>query len=169
MKKNKEVNKGDLLTFKAADGKYKALLCTSVYKDKSPHNFSFAVLTYDSIEKPTFEKILEGEFFGIGNRYSCFAYSDNEVERMWTLHPEINPYHLGSYGLIIWRKEFVKFRDNIEIIGNIEIIDHLDKNGNGGMNGSDWNFLQDFFNEKFKTILPDRGQKVFKIKAILRD
>jgi hypothetical protein len=170
MEKIKDINQGDLLTFKAADGKYKVLLCTSIYKDKSPHNFKFAALTYDSAEMPTVEKILESEFFGIGNRKNnFFAYSDKELERMWTLHPEVKPYHLGSYSLIIWRKDFIKFRDNFETIGNIEIFDHLDLNGNGGVNASSWSFLQDFFYEKFKTVLPDRGQTVFKIKAILKD
>ena len=44
--------------------------------------------------------------------------------KMWNLHPEINPYHLGSYGFLIWRKDFLNFRDNFELIGNIEIIDN---------------------------------------------
>ena len=170
MQKIRDVNQGDILTFKAADGRYKALLCTSTYKEKSPRNFTFAALAYDSVEKPTLESICETDFFGIGNRKSdYFKYADNELDRMWTLHPEVKPYYLGSYGLIIWRKDFMKFRDNFEFIGNVKIADNLDKNGSSGMNASDWNFLQAFFNEKFKTILPERGQAVFKVKAILRN
>jgi hypothetical protein len=170
MRKIKDVNQGDLLTFKAADDRYKTFLCTSTYKEKSPQNFTFAALTYDSLDKPTIESIYESEFYGIGNRKSDhFKYSDKELQRMWTIHPEIKPYDLGSYGLIIWRKDLMKFRDNFELIGNIKIVDHLDKNGSGGMNASDWNLLQEFFNEKFKAVLPERGQTAFKVKAILRD
>lgn len=169
MQKIRDVNQGDILTFKATDGRHKALLCTSTFKEKSPQNFTFAALTYDAIGKPKVEDISETEFFGIGNRKNDhFKYADNELDRMWTLHPEVKPYYLGSYGLLIWRKDFMKFRDNFEFVGNVEIINHLDKNGNGGMNASDWNYLQDFFNEKFKTLLLDRGQTAFKVKAILR-
>ncbi len=36
MAKITDINRGDLLTFKAADNKYKMLLCTSTRKDRSP-------------------------------------------------------------------------------------------------------------------------------------
>ncbi|NTS42889.1 hypothetical protein HRG84_18520 [Flavisolibacter sp. BT320] len=170
MQKIRDVNQGDILTFKAADGKYKALLCTSTYKERSPQNFTFAALTYDRIEKPTIESIYESGFYGIGNKKSdYFKYSDNELQRMWTIHPEIKPYFLGSYRLTIWRKDFMKFRGNFELIGCLKVVDQVDKHGSGGMNASDWNFLQEFFNEKFKSFLPDKGQTTFKVKAILRE
>jgi hypothetical protein len=170
MHKIRVVNQGDVLTFKVAGGRHKALLCTSTYKERSPQNFTFAALTYDSVDEPTVESICESEFYGIGNRKSdYFKYSDSELRRIWTIHPEIKPYDLGSYGLIIWRKDFMKFRDNFKLVGNIDIIDHLDKNGSGGINASDWSFLQSFFNEKFETFFPDKGQRVFKVKAILRN
>jgi hypothetical protein len=71
-------------------GERKALLCTSTYKEKSPQNFTFAALTYDAAEKPTAETILETEFFGIGNkRNDYFKYADDELDKMWTLHPEV--------------------------------------------------------------------------------
>ncbi len=168
MQNIKDVNQGDVFAFKAADGRYKALLCTSTYKERSPHNFSFAALTYDSMEKPSIESILDSEFYGIGNNKSDhFRYSDNELERMWTIHPEVKPYFLGSYMLVIWRKDFMGFRDNMTFMGNINIVDHLDKNGNGGLNASSWNFLQDFF-QKFKTVLCERGQIPYKVSAILQ-
>lgn len=170
MQKIRDVNQGDLLTFKATDGRHKALLCTSTDKERSPQSFTFAVLTYDSADKPTVKSICESGFYGIGNRKKdYFKYSDSEQQKMWTIHPEVKPYDLASYGLIIWRKDFMKFRKNFELLRNIEIVDHLDKNGSGGINGSDWNFLLAFFNEKFKTFLPEKGQTVFKVKAILRN
>jgi hypothetical protein len=170
MHKIKDVNKGDILTFKAADNRYKVLLCTSTYKEKSPQNYTFAALTYDSIEKPTMESLRDSEFYGVGNRKDdYFKYTEVELEKMWRVHPDTKPYYVGSYGLIIWRKDFMKFRDNLELIGNLNIIDNLDKNGNGGMNASDWNFLREFFSERYKTALPDRGQKPFKVEAIVLD
>ncbi len=171
MNRISDIKKGDIITFKTTnDNKYKVLLCTSVFKDKSPQNFTFAALTYDSKEKPTTEKILESEFFGIGNTTNDhFKYSDQELQKMWTLHPEIKPYFLGSYGLVIWRKDFMTFRNNFELIDNFNIVEKKKKNGNGSMNSSDWNFIQDFFHEKYKTILIDRGQKTFKVKSIVRD
>lgn len=160
MTKISNINQGDLLTFKANDGKYKALLCTSTDKEKSPYSFTFSALTYDNIEKPTPETILNSDFWGIGNRKDdYFKYSDMELNQMWSIHPETRPYVLGFYRLTIWRKDFMKFRDNFELIGNLKIVDNLDKNGNGGMNASDWNYIKDFFATKIYSALADRGQK----------
>lgn len=170
MKKITYINQGDLLTFKTADERYKVLLCTSASKEKSPQNFSFAALTYDNEDKPTVEDILLSDFWGIGNtKNDYFKYSDIELNKMWNIHPETKPYFLGSYRLIIWRKDFMKFRDNFEIIGNLKIVDNLDNNGNGGVNPSDWSFITDFFTFKINSILPERGQKTFKLKAIVKE
>lgn len=170
MKKISDINQGDLLTFKANDEQYKVLLCTSTFKEKSPQYFTFAALTYNDIEKPNTEKIMQCDFWGIGNtKNDYFKYSDIELNQMWSIHPETKPYFLGSYGLVIWRKGFMKFRDNFEFIGNLQIVDNLDKNGNGGMNASDWNFIKDFFANNFSAILADRGQKSFKVKSIMRN
>ncbi len=57
MLKITDINQGDLLTFKAADNKFKVLLCTSTRKNKSPQYFTFAALTYDSFDKPTTSNI----------------------------------------------------------------------------------------------------------------
>lgn len=168
MQKIKEIRQGDLLAFKASDNKYKVLLCTNIYKSKSPHYFTFAVLTYNSFAKPAIADILDNKFFGTGNtRNDNFTYSDKELDTMWTIHPEIKPYFLGSYNLTIWRKDFVKFHDNFELIGNLEIVSNLDKNGNGGMNASDWTYLNKFFSDNYSSILNNRGQKQFKVRSIL--
>jgi len=168
--KIKDINQGDVLTFKAGDERFKALLCTSTYKDKSPQSFTFAALTIDEQEKPTRQRIIESEFFGIGNtKNEYFKYPAEELDRMWSIHPEIKPYFLGSYGLTIWRKDFLKFRDKFELIGNLDIADNLDKNGNGSMNASDWDHLRDFFNVKYNSVLLGRGQKLFKVASILKN
>ena len=170
MQKIKDINQGDLLTFRASDKKYKVLLCTSTYKDTSPQSFTFAALTYDSSEKPTITNILDSDFWGIGNaKNDHFKYSDIELDKMWSFHPETKPYFLGSYGLVIWRKDLMKFRDNLEIIGNIKIVDNLDKNGNGSMNASDWAFLNEFFSDDYISVLSNRGQMPFKLRSILVD
>jgi len=170
MQKIKHISQGDVLSLKAEDGKFKALICTSTYKNKKHTNFTFAALTYDNIFVPTLKDILICDFFGIANaKNDHFKYSEKEINRMWQLHPDIQPYILGSYGLIIWEKDFIKFGNNFEHIGNLDIVDNLDKNGNGSMNASNWEFLKDFFNEKFQSWLIERGQKQFSIKAIILD
>ncbi|WP_146191041.1 hypothetical protein [Sphingobacterium athyrii] len=170
MAKITDINQGDLLTFKAADNRFKMLLCTNTSKERSPQYFIFSALTYDSFDKPTTSNINIIEFFGIGNR-KCdyFKYSDNELNKMWSIHPETRPYFLGSYGFLIVRKDFMKFRDNFEVIGTLNIIDHLDKNGNGSMNISDWELIKDFFANRINSVMLDRGQKTFKIDAIIKD
>jgi hypothetical protein len=170
MSQIKDINQGDLLTFRATDNKYKVLICTGTYKVRSPHHFSFAALDYDSVEKPTIDKILESKFFGKGNGTgNYFKYSETQLEKMWENHPEIKPYCLGSYGLIVRRKDFMSFRNNFELIDTLKIVSNLDKNGDGGMNASSWSFLSEFFNENYKTVLLARGQKIFRLKSIIME
>jgi hypothetical protein len=170
MHKITDINQGDVLIFKATDNKYKVLLCTSTYKVKSPQYFIFAAMTYDSLEKPTILNILESEFFGIGNtKNEYYKYSEKELNKMWTIHPETKPYFLGSYGFVFWRKDFFKTRDNFEVIGNLNIVDNLDKNGNGSINVSDWLYLNQFFSNNYIQVLSNRGQNPYKLKSILVD
>lgn len=166
----KDILQGDLLTFKASDNKFKVLICTSVYKDKSPHNFTFAALTYSDDYKPTINVIIECDFYGVGStKNDYFNYSDKELEKMWLTHPETKPCFLGSYGLIVWRKDFLKFRENFELIGNLNIVDNLDKNGNGSMNSSAMEVLDNLFVNLDSVLIDKRNQKRFKIRAILKD
>lgn len=166
----KDVNQGDVLTFKANDGKYKAILCTSTYKERSPFNYTFAALSYDAFERPKLDDIRESYFYGKGNiKDDHFRYSDAQREKIWIVHPEIRPYSVGGYGLIIWRKDFMKFRDKIEFVGNLKIVNHLDKNGSGGMNASGWSVLGDFFVDRYKSVLEGRGQTTYKVEAIVID
>jgi hypothetical protein len=166
----KEINKGDVLTFQGLDDLYKVILCTSDYKEKSPHYYTFAALTYESKVKPTIPDIYDTFFYGIGNiKDDHFQYSSSEREKIWATHPEIKPYTLGTYGLTIWRKDFMKFRDKVERIGTLDIVDNLDKNGRGSMNASDVDFLRDFFVDKYRRILEERGQRTFRLRSIIRD
>jgi hypothetical protein len=169
MNKILDVNKGDVLTFKASDNKFKLILCTSVYKERSPFCFTFAALTYSEYTIPKLEEITNCEFYGIGHRTNdYFKYSDKELDGMWIIHPEIVPYSLGSYALFIWRKDFLKFRNNFELICNLNIVDNLDKNGNSGLNSSALTVLDDLFINKLSVLENGRGQQKFKVKAILR-
>ena len=88
---------------------------------------------------------------------------------MWAIHPEIKPSFLGSYGLIIWQKDFMKMSDQFEIIQNVKIVHNLDKNGIAIMNASDWDYLSQFFASDFISVLKNRGQKLFKLNSIIID
>ncbi|MCC9065637.1 hypothetical protein [Flavobacterium piscisymbiosum] len=169
--KIKNIKQGDLFSFIADDGKYKALLCTGIYIDKSPNNFTFCALTYSSYEKPTIEITKESSFFGVGDatKNNIYKHSDEELEKMWIIHPEIKPYILGCYNFIIWRKDFMKFRDNFEFIGNLNVVNNIDKNGNGSVNASNWEGLKNLFNEKLYEIMSQRDQKIFKLKSIIKE
>jgi hypothetical protein len=85
-------------------------------------------LTFDSTERPSLKNISEGGFYGVGNvRDPYFKFSDQECERVWKVHPEVKPYSLGSYRLEIWRTDFMKFRDRMDLVGNLKIVNDLDK------------------------------------------
>ncbi|TWI15576.1 hypothetical protein IQ31_04978 [Sphingobacterium siyangense] len=59
--------------------------------------------------------------------------------------------------------------DNFEIIGTLNIIDYLDKNGNVSMNISGWELIKDFFANRINSVMLERRQKTFKIGAIIKD
>lgn len=164
------ISKGDILAFKGKDEKYKIIFCTSTYKERSPYHFTFAGTDINQNEKPTIKNAIESNFFGIENRVNKYSpyFKEEEIKQMWRLHPEINPYHLGSYGFIIWRKYFLKFRDKVELIGNIEIVNNLDLNGNGSMNSSSWKSLNNVFSNNLEAIMGQRGQKKYQVKAIIK-
>lgn len=162
------MNQGDVFTFLAADNRYKMIICTGVYKAQSPHYYIFAALTYDSEEMPAIIDAIESDFWGVANvRNGIFKYEDSELENMWMIHPEIKPCQLGSYGFIISRKDYLKFKDKMVFVGNLKIVNNLDKNGNGGVNASSWRFLQGFFNNEMSSVLKYRAQKNFKVRSVL--
>tara|TARA_R110000868_G_C10586236_1_gene739127 strand:+ start:58 stop:567 length:510 start_codon:yes stop_codon:yes gene_type:complete len=168
MEKIKGIEQGDLLTFKTVDGNYRVIMCTETDK-KSPQNFSFIALTYNSSEIPNEIEIRKESFWGCGtSKANYYKYSLEEQERMWTLHPEIKPFLIGGYNLIIWRKDFLKFRDRILKIGNLDIVNNIDKNGNYGINVSSWESLNNFFSVQIEIIFKDIGQKTFKIESIIK-
>ncbi|SCW80341.1 hypothetical protein [Mucilaginibacter sp. NFR10] len=162
------MNQGDVFTFLAADNRYKVIICTSIYKARSPHYCIFAALTYDNEEIPVIEDAINSGFWGKAvYKGGNFKYPDSQIQCMWQYHPEIKPYYLGSYGLLIWRKDFLQFKDNMKFVGNLKIINDLDKNVNSSMNASSWLTLQRFFNSEISKVLTYRSQKVFEVRSVL--
>ncbi|OOQ60260.1 hypothetical protein [Mucilaginibacter pedocola] len=168
MVKFKNLVQGDILSFVAADNKYKAILCTAVKKDRSPHSCDFAATTYSSENLPTLDNILQCDFYGRPNaQSSSFPYPQTAINVMWEVHPEIKPYILGSYGLTIWNVDLKPFEGNFELIGNLNIVSDLLMNGNGSVNASSWDFFSDFFAGNGLDKLLERGHKPFSIRAIV--
>lgn len=168
MSKRQSLVIGDVLSFKGADKKYKAIICTGIYSHHSPHYYEFAATTYSDENKPSLVDIINSKFYGVSNNKS-FAYSKLELDNMWTIHPEVKPYYIGSYGFLIWRKDLRTFYDELELIGNINIVHNLAQNGNGSVNASSLNFFRDFFAFDSLNILLERGQETYQIKSILLD
>lgn len=83
------MNQGDAFAFKAIDGNYKAIICTSVYKESSPHIYRFAALTYSKPQVPSINDIIDSDFFGVANtkeghfKYSNEALNDIIAKNSW--------------------------------------------------------------------------------------
>jgi hypothetical protein len=163
------VNNGDVLTFKASDGKYKVIVCASVYKARSPHHFVFIGTDISQIVQPTLEDVLQSHFFGVANSKDDYLkYEPNELTQIWTFYPEIYPYHLGFYGFLIVRKDFMTFRDKFQLIGRLNTFDKVSINLNSAVNASNWGFLNNLFTENLEDKMKQQSQGKFKIKAILK-
>jgi len=167
--KIKNIKRGDILAFKAKDGKNRVIFCTSTYKIRSPHFYQFGATDMVIENKPSLKEVIECNFYGIGQKWNeLLLFNKNELKKMWEFHPEIKPYGLGTYGFLIGRKEFMTFRDNFYSIGNIDIVEDLDKNGNSGINAGNWHVLNEIFINDIDEVMAYRGQKKFKFKAIIK-
>ncbi|MGC6431503.1 MAG: hypothetical protein ACON5F_10720 [Jejuia sp.] len=167
MQKIKDISIGDFLTFKASDGLYRVLFCLNVYKERSPHHFDFAATAIRQESKPSIQDIRSSDFFGKGNRKD-FRFDEEELIKMWEIHPEIKPYYLGTYGLLITRKAFMSFRERFELVCNLPILETLEQNGSGGLNASDMDLIDDLFVNRLDSFMESQGQTRFKTEAILR-
>jgi hypothetical protein len=140
----KKISPGDFLTFKTTDNRHKVIFCVRTNRERSPQSFLFAATTFDGNFKPTVDDLADIDFWGKGNRLD-FKYPDSDLERMWTYHPENKPYFLGIYGILILRKEFMKWRENFEIIANLSIVDKLEMNGSGDIYPGNFDNLDKLF------------------------
>lgn len=168
MKKLDKISIGDVLTFNLNNGFYRVFICTKREIERSPHYYIFSCLNYNSKRVPTVAEVLECDFFGAITRSTNYLpYSDAENEKIWSFYPNIRPNILGNYGILISRKDLMKFNDRIEKICNFKIIENLDLHGTGSMNASSWDYINEFFDEDYKKIFLERGQNLFKVKSIV--
>lgn len=80
--KIKDVDTGDILTFKASDSHYKVIFCVDSYRERSPFHFTFGGTTIDQTSLPTIDEVINCEFYGIGNRKSSFwNYKEEQLNK----------------------------------------------------------------------------------------
>jgi hypothetical protein len=167
MNKIKDINIGDFLSFESSDGFYSVLFCSSVQKSRSPYFFNFSVTTIKSKSKPTIKDIRDSHYYGKGNR-NGYKFKENELEKIWELHPEIKPNYLGTYELLITRKDFMSFRDKFELISSLPVLENLNQNGSGGMNASDLDVLDELFVKRIESFMKNQNQEKYLTEAILK-
>ena len=168
MVKINNISIGDFLTFKASDGLYRVIFCSNIFKERSPHFFDFGATSISKYEKPTISDVINAEFYGKGNRNS-FRFKEKELDKMWKIHPEIKPYYLGIFMLLITRKGLVSFRERLEFICNLPILENLEQNGTGGTNVSTIESLNGFFIEDTEDFMDKQSQCKYKIEAIIKE
>jgi len=167
MNKIKDVKIGDFLSFKTSDGFYRVLFCSSVQKSRSPYFFNFSATTIKSKTKPTINDIRSSHYYGKGSR-NRQKFEEDELKKMWGLHSEIKPNYLGTYELLITRKDFMSFKKDFEFISNIPILENLNLNGSGGMNASNINVLDDLFVNRIENFMKSQGQEKYLTEAIIK-
>lgn len=167
--KIKNIEIGDFLSYRVEDNNYRVILCISTQITKSPFSFGFAVLTINQQKKPTKTDLLNSGFYGIVNRKKLYHKTkENSNSIMWKdHHPEINPFLIGAYTLLIWRKEFMRFREYFEFVVNIPIIKNLDLTGSGTMVATDKESLDKIFLSNIDEVMGERRQKAIVIPSIL--
>lgn len=160
---------GDFFSFKASDENHRVIFCIGVYKERSPFFFTFAATTIRTKNKPSKEEIYQSGFYGIVNRKSLYFKTEQNINSgMWKdHHPEIKPFFVGTYGLLISRKELMRSREDFEFIVNLPIIENLQQAGNGSMNANGMESLDKLFVTNIDELMAKRRQKAVVISSIL--
>lgn len=160
---------GDFFSFKASDEYHRVIFCIGVYNERSPFFFTFAATTISTKNKPSKEEIYQSGFYGIVNRKNLYFKTEQNINSgMWKdHHPEIEPFFLGAYGLLISRKELMHSREDFEFIVNLPIIENLQQAGNGSINVNGLEYLDKLFVTNIDEFMAEKRQKAIVISSIL--
>lgn len=161
---------GSVFVFRNTDGRYKAWVCISHRKEAKPSYCYFMALTLDSEVIPSLEELQECSFWGTGHmRHPVLPWSDSWLEQVWRLHPDVKPCHVGAYGLMVSRKDWKVMEAAFQFIGQLSIFPDLELHGNGSMLIRSFDFVQQFFNGTESKVFLDRGQRPFKLAAVVSE
>jgi hypothetical protein len=153
------LNPDDLLTFQLKDGRYGAVICTSIDQHRGQCNYILVPTTYISQSKPTVSDLRDKEILGrqIGSGYDKQTTRElqPDIDKIWQLENGI--YFFGIVQLAVDHKSFSAMKDKFEKIGSLKIFDGLKRMG---MFGYESTF------DRFETIFNDLDQhaKVFQLK-----
>ena len=168
MKENNFPELGSVIIFKNAFGNLKAWICISVRTGAKPPYFYFMCLAFEGREIPSLADIQECNFYGSGNMLNPLEpWSESSLTQVWTLHPEVKPCHVGAYGLMVSKKDWKAIAANFQVIGRLNLFPNLELHGNGSMLVSTFDFVQQFFDGSENQVLAGRGQKQYKLAAVV--
>ena len=169
--KDINIQVGDFFSFKTADETYRVIFCIESQIKKSPFYYLFAATTINTTYRPTTQDVKECGFYGIVNRKKFYLKTNKNAESiMWKDDfPELNPFIVGAFHLIISRKDFLKFEGDFEFIENLPIRENLHMTGNSGMNASSQESLNKLFLSDIDNYMGIQGQKSIVLTCILKN
>jgi len=154
----------DLLAFKLKDGKYRVVICSSIDQYRGQCNYMFVPTTYNSMEKPTVNDLIDKEILGtrIGSGYDQQTTKEKQpgIERIWNLDGGNCNYFIGIVKYAVDHKDLVNFKEKFEKIGSLKIVEGLKQTGSYGYEGTFERF-EEIFNDL------DHEIKVFRYKKYL--
>ncbi len=148
----------DLLAFQLKDGRYGAVICTSIDQHHGQCNYILVPTTYMSFTKPTLDNLKDNEILGrqIGSGYDIETTKELQpgIERVWQYEGGV--YFFGVVQLAVDHKTFGDLKEKFERIGSLRIVDGLKRMGIFG-------YATTF--DRFEAIFSDLDQyaKVFRL------
>lgn len=140
----------DLLTFKHTDGNYRAVICATIEQYRGQCNYILIPTTYNSNKKPTTEELSGNEILGreIGSGYDQKATMEKQpgIERIWKLVGGNCNFFFGLVKLAVDHNDLITFKDNLEKVGTLKIIEGLKQTGTFGYIDS-FDELKQIFND----------------------
>ena len=168
MKVNNFPELGSVIVFKNAFGNYKAWICISVRSGAKAPYFYFMCLDFEGVDIPSLASIQGCNYYGSGNMLNPVEpWSESSLEQVWRIHPEVKPCHVGAYGLMVTRKDWKAMEAKFQFIGQLNLLPNLELHGNGSMLIKTFEFVQQFFDSSENQVFKERGQKQFKVAAVV--
>ncbi|MFM7852914.1 MAG: hypothetical protein ACKO96_13590, partial [Flammeovirgaceae bacterium] len=130
-------NSDDILAFQLKDDRYKSVICVQVDQYRGNCVYSLVPTTYDSLDQPTSEELVNFEVLGRQISGSSFDPLDAMqeqpgIERIWKYLGSNGVFFFGIDHILVSHTDMAEIKKNFKVVGKLQISDSLKRGGTFG-------------------------------------
>lgn len=139
----------DVLMFQLTDGRYGAVICVQISKQKGQQTYDLVATTYLDTQPPTIDALLRRDILGTTIETSYDAATilamQPDVKEIWQ-HQNQQNFFFGLPFLLITQKDMMGYYEKFTVIGKLQLKTSLIKQGG-------YSYFSTF--EKFERVFRD--------------